>query len=70
MASKRALRRKACGRKQRYGSAEEALAALKSLTRAKGWLGYMAPYRCAFCHGFHFGHPPKKVRQAMGLAHG
>lgn len=70
MASKRRLRRNAYGRKVRYSSQEEALAALKAITRVRGWQGYMAPYRCAFCNGFHFGHPPKKIRQAMSCAHG
>lgn len=70
MASKRRLRRKACGKKTRYDSQDEAVKALRALTRAIGWQGYMVPYRCAFCHGFHFGHPPKRVRQAIGAAHG
>lgn len=69
MASKRRLRRNACGKKRRYGSANEALTAIKALTRAIGWQGYMVPYRCAFCNGFHFGHPPSHVRKAMS-AHG
>lgn len=34
MASKRRLRRNACGKKKRYGSAAEALSAIKALTRA------------------------------------
>lgn len=66
MASKRAIRRKACGKKARYESQEAALAALKAFTRDRGFRGYMAPYRCAFCGGFHYGHPPRGVRQAMG----
>lgn len=66
MASKRRLRRNACGKKVRYASAADALDALKGLTRAKGWLGYMAPYRCPFCHAFHFGHPPAHVRKMIG----
>lgn len=70
MASKRALRRKTCGRKIRYASQPAALAALIALKRKRPEIGYLAPYRCPFCHGFHFGHPPRHVRIAMGLSHG
>lgn len=66
MASKRRIRRKVCGKKVRYATQEAAQAAIIALTRAKGWLGYMVPYRCPFCGGFHFGHPPRQVRDAMG----
>lgn len=70
MSSKRRLRRNACGRKVRYASQDEALAALIALKRGRPETGYLTPYRCPFCNGFHFGHPPKKVRQAMSCAHG
>lgn len=66
MSSKRAQRRKACTGKVRHATQEAAIAALKVLTRQKGWQGYMAPYRCKFCGGFHFGHAPAHVRRAMG----
>ncbi len=67
MASKRRLRRKSCTGKVRYLTQDQALAALKRFTRhCEVWHGYMTPYRCAFCHGFHFGHPPKHVREALG----
>lgn len=59
MASKRRLRRKSCTGKVRYLSQDLALAALSAMT----------PYRCQFCNGFHFGHPPKHVRQALGKTH-
>lgn len=67
MASKRRLRRKGCGRKIRYTSQAEALAGLKALTREKGHQGYLTPYHCQFCNGYHFGHPPRRVRQALGI---
>lgn len=70
MASKRRIRRKVCGRKVRYATQADAQAAIITLTRSKGWLGYMVPYRCQFCGGFHFGHPPRRVRNAMGARAG
>lgn len=70
MASKRRLRRKACGNKQRFATQDAAIAALRALTRSRGWHGYMAPYRCSFCGGFHYGHPPQHVRQAIGGGRG
>jgi hypothetical protein len=27
--------------------------------------GYMTAYRCKFCNCFHFGHPPKRIREAI-----
>lgn len=70
MASKRRLRRNACTGKVRYATQDQALSALQGFTRTRGWHGYMTPYRCAFCNGFHFGHPPKHVRQALGAGRG
>lgn len=58
MSSKRSVRHNACTGKHRYDSAGEAQAAIAGLHRRKGYQGYMQPYRCAFCSGFHFGHPP------------
>lgn len=68
MASKRRLRRKACTGKVRFASQDDALAAIKAMIRKHGrGIGVMTPYRCPFCNGFHFGHPPRRVRQALGL---
>lgn len=67
MSSKRAQRRKACTGKVRHATQEAAVAAIKQLTRTHGWQGYLVPYRCQFCGGFHFGHPPAHVRRAMGV---
>ncbi len=66
MASRRAQRRKACGHKVRHATEADALAALRALTKEKGFQGKMLTYRCQFCGGFHFGHPPAKIRQALG----
>lgn len=65
MASKRALRRKSCGRKVRYQTQEAALTGLRSLIYDKGWQGKMFAYHCQFCRGFHYGHPPARVRQSL-----
>lgn len=66
MASKRAQRRKSCKRKVRYDSTAAAVAGISALTRSKGFQGKMLPYHCPFCGGYHFGHPPARVRQALG----
>lgn len=68
MASKRAIRRKACTGKRRYGTQADARRAISQLTRARGWQGLLVPYRCKFCGGFHFGHPPAHVRKAIRAA--
>lgn len=58
MSSKRHIRRKSCTGKQRFTSQGDALDALKGLHKRKGYQGYMTPYRCPFCGGYHYGHPP------------
>jgi len=64
MASRRAIRRKACKGKQRYDTEAAARRGILALRR-RGVLDWLTPYRCAFCNGFHFGHPPARVRQAI-----
>jgi hypothetical protein len=59
VASKRAVRRRACEGKIRYGSAAEALERRAALHGGKSQLG---AYRCRFCGGFHLGHAPRKRR--------
>lgn len=63
MASKRCLRRKACSRKRRYLDATSAHAAAANARRITGEL--ITAYGCRFCGGFHIGHPPVRVRQAI-----
>jgi hypothetical protein len=62
MASKRRQRRKQCEGKRRYGTQTEALTAQCNLNRKRGWSEKLSPYRCRFCHGFHFGHTPGQKR--------
>ena len=62
MASKRAIRRRACTGKRCYGTIKAALDALRTHARR---FGRMTPYRCHFCKQFHLGHPPRKVREAI-----
>ena len=54
MASKRNVRRKACTRKIRYRTIEEARVAQRFTTRTKG--GIVDVYWCQFCGGVHVGH--------------
>jgi hypothetical protein len=67
MASKRRIRRKACEGKVRHATQAAAMTALKKLQRTKGRQGLLVAYRCKFCRGFHFGHAPQRVRQAIAL---
>ena len=65
MASRRAERRKACTGKQRFGTEQDARRAIWSLRSRKPDSGWLTAYKCRFCGGFHFGHPPRRVRQAI-----
>lgn len=65
VSSKRALRRKACSGKRRYGTEEEARAGIAGLRRKEPATGWLTTYKCRFCGGFHFGHPTRRVRQAI-----
>lgn len=51
MASKRRLRRQRCDAKRRYDSRDDAARA------AAGTGNGCEPYGCAFCGGWHVGHP-------------
>lgn len=68
MSSKRALRRRQCKGKVRYDSQMAAQAAIGRLRRNTGAMGWYSAYRCRWCGGFHFGHTPQRVRQAMSAA--
>lgn len=56
-------RKKACYGKIKYATMTEAAEAARSAERHyKAWL---TPYPCRYCGGFHFGHPPRQVRQSI-----
>ena len=56
MASKRAIRRRACQGKLRHTDYDAANAALRSLVARRGDQGRLQAFQCPFCKGFHFGH--------------
>lgn len=59
MSSKRAKRRRACGHKIKFPTAEAAQHRIWLIIRAgKGRGGTLVPYRCRGCGHFHFGHRP------------
>lgn len=61
MASKRRVRRRQCGRKQRFESHTQAMDAMHSVIRAgKTRGGWLHIYHCRFCNGYHFGHAIKQ----------
>lgn len=66
MASKRRLRRKACDGKRSFKTDAAARYAIFRLRRNTGTTDPLTTYRCKFCNQFHFGHPPRHVRNAMG----
>lgn len=56
MASKRRIRRKACGSKQKFSTAKAAGDAAFGLQRRKGYSGPINTYRCPHCKQYHWGH--------------
>lgn len=66
VSSKRRLRYRACRSKVRHATEAEAFASIVHLKRKGHYDGEpLNVYRCRFCNGFHFGHTPREVRQAM-----
>ena len=62
MASKRRIRRNACGSKKRYETEREARNAIIQYMKDFGKGHRMCSYRCKFCGGFHIGHRPSGVK--------
>ena len=57
MASKRRIRRNACGSKRRFASDAEAYRMGKIVQRRQGQrFGRVSSYRCPFCGCWHWGH--------------
>jgi hypothetical protein len=54
MASKRRLRRKACGTKVKYKKIAAAIAASRAIYKKSG--EYVQAYKCKYCPAFHVGH--------------
>ena len=62
MASKRAIKRRACSGKKKYNEEDAKRASYHARRKTGDWI---LPYGCKFCKGWHIGHPPRKVRQAI-----
>lgn len=62
MASKRNVRKKMCSGKDRYSTLEEAQAQARLANKRTSWIN---AYHCKSCGGYHIGHAPRNVRQAM-----
>ncbi len=56
MSSKRAIRRRSCGRKVRHATSQAASQAIKGLVARKGYQGRLNVYLCRFCGAYHIGH--------------
>lgn len=63
VSSKRHRRRKACERKKRYATQEEAAQAMRR-SRADYGDNKLHTYGCRHCGKFHVGHWPKGVKQS------
>lgn len=62
---KKAVQAKKCDGKARYGSEVAAERGIVRLREATGTKDLFTPYRCGFCPSWHFGHPPRKVRERL-----
>jgi hypothetical protein len=63
MASKRRIRRNACTGKVKHDTQAQAVSHVIN-TRKRRLTGNH-PYKCPFCHGWHIGHTPKRMKQGM-----
>jgi len=54
---------RACKGKVKYGTMGEAALAAKSAERH--YRAWFTAYQCRYCGGYHFGHPPRQVRQSI-----
>ena len=63
--SDRGTRAKVCGSKIRHATEDAAWGALRSFQRKHPDYRGMVYGPCPFCGGFHYGHPPRKIRQRM-----
>lgn len=61
MASKRRLRRKACGNKVKH--ANLANAQIAAHNSARKFKQRLSAYKCQYCGSYHVGHTPKAVKQ-------
>ena len=65
MSSKRRLRRKVCGNKNRYVSTNAARDTIGKLKRQGKLNGIVNIYKCKFCKGWHLGHAPNFIQRKL-----
>lgn len=65
MASKRRIRRKSCGTKERFTDSVAAQRRISELKRKTGDRAWINVYPCQFCKGYHIGHAPGSNRVFM-----
>jgi len=63
MSSKRAVRRRSCGRKNSYSDEATALGVVVAARKKRGQR--LHAYHCDFADHWHVGHPTGRMRQAM-----
>jgi hypothetical protein len=54
-----------CSGKQRFADENAAKQAIWHVRQKNQDAGWLTPYRCKFCNGYHFGHPPRRIRQSL-----
>lgn len=67
---KKNVRRRKCENKVRYITEEGALDGMGRLRELTCTKDFLTTYKCGFCQGWHFGHPPYRVLKRMALAAG
>lgn len=70
MASKRRIRRKACGSKRKFETEKAALSQALAVKRRTGTFAYVGAYKCSFCQCWHWGNKYKAVSVPEGEFHG
>lgn len=62
---KKFIKRRECGRKIKYATHEKAQKELRRLDDPA-----LNAYQCRFCHRWHIGHTPKRIRDLTGSLRG
>ena len=66
---KKIARRRKCENKVRYITEAGAIQGIERLREVTKHQDLLTTYKCGFCQGWHFGHPParvlKRIREAL-----
>lgn len=66
MSSKRRVRASSCTSKIRHSNREDSIVHIKKLVNSANFRdGYLHPYKCNYCGGWHVGHTMDLVKKIM-----